>query len=297
MLNKEQLQFYYENGYVLVENAVSPEQLAKLEQITHRLIEASSTVTVSNEVYDLDEGHCADSPKLTRIKLPHKQDPYYWEVACNSRITEILRQILGDNVLLQTSKLNTKAPDGGAAVEWHQDWAFYPHTNDALLACGLFLDDVDEQNGPLQVIPGSHKGPVLDHNSGLGVFCGAIDPDDPEFHHNEAVTLTGKAGSMSIHHVRTIHGSAPNTSDKSRKVLFYECSAADAWPLMGASNYMQQLSQEERWQDLLDRIITGEPVLQPRMENVPVRLPMPPAKDASSIFKTQQSGGAKSAFG
>ncbi|MEM7463259.1 MAG: phytanoyl-CoA dioxygenase family protein [Pseudomonadota bacterium] len=297
MLTEEQIKFYNDNGYILVEDAVSPEELAKMHQITLDFIEKSRNVTESDDIFDLDKGHRADSPRLTRIKLPHKQDPYFWQVLTQSRITEILRQLLGDSVLLQTSKLNTKAPDGGAAVEWHQDWAFYPHTNDDMLACGVFLEDVTEENGPLQVIPGSHKGPVLDHNSNQGVFCGAADPDDPDFDIDKAVTLCGKAGSMTIHHVRTLHGSAPNRSDRARMILFYECNAGDAWPLMGAGNYLQRLPQGEQWADVMDRVVIGEPALQPRMEAVPVRLPLPPSPDIGSIFKVQESGGAKSAFG
>ena len=83
------------------------------------------------------------------------------------------------------------------AVEWHQDWAFYPHTNDSLLAFGLMLEDVNLENGPLQVIPGSHKGPVLSHHHN-GIFCGAINPEDPDFQREKIVTLTGKAGSMTV---------------------------------------------------------------------------------------------------
>ena len=297
MLSREQIEFYRENGYILVEDAVTPDQLAEMRRIKDAFIEKSRLVRESNDIFDLDEGHSAAAPKLTRIKLPHRQDPYFWEILRNSRITEVLRQLLGDNVLIQTSKLNTKAPGGGAAVEWHQDWAFYPHSNDDLLACGVLLDDVDEANGPLQVIPGSHRGPVLNHNSQLGVFCGAIDPADPDFHREKAVTLTGKAGSMTVHHVRTIHGSAPNRSDRPRSMLFYECCAADAWPLMGAGSYLQRLPQAEQWADVLGRVVIGEACLEPRMAAVPVRLPLPPASDASSIFKTQKSGGAKSAFG
>ncbi len=204
--------------------------------------------------------------------------------------------MIGDNVLLLTSKLNTKAPGGGAAVEWHQDWAFYPHTNDNLLACGLMLEDVDLANGPLQVIPGSHRGPVLSHHNKDGVFCGAVDPSDPSFDYSKAVTLTGKAGSMTVHHVRALHGSAPNRSDRDRLICFYECVAADAWPLAGAASYIHRLSQAEIFHDLKNRTIIGEPCLTPRVENVPVRLPLPPAPDSGSLFKTQKSGGAKSVY-
>ncbi|MSU89201.1 phytanoyl-CoA dioxygenase family protein [Rhodobacteraceae bacterium 2CG4] len=296
MLTTDQIEFYTTQGYLLVEDVLTPAELGKMQDIARDLIDRSRQVTTSDDVYDLDEGHSPEQPKLTRIKLPHKQHPYFWNVLKNSRITEVMRQLLGANVLLQTSKLNTKAPGGGAAVEWHQDWAFYPHTNDDMLAFGVMLEDVTPENGPLQVIPGSHRGPILSHNNADGIFCGAVDPDDPEFHLDRAVTITGRAGSMSVHHARTLHGSAPNVSDRARLMLFYECCAADAWPLMGGSAYLQRLPQAEQWQDLLDRVVIGEPVLQPRLEQVPVRLPMPPAPDVSSIFQLQKSAGAKSAF-
>lgn len=295
MLSPAQKSFYTDNGYLLVENAVTADQLARLQDMAHAWIEASRSVTESNELYDLDEGHSADTPRLTRVKLPHKQNAYVWELIRNSAMTEVLTDLLGPHTNLLTTKLNTKAPGGGRAVEWHQDWAFYPATNDSLLAFGLMLEDVDEENGPLMVIPGTHKGPVLSHMAG-GYFAGAIDPEDPLFEPDKAVALTGRAGDMTVHHVRALHGSAPNRSDRARLILFYECSASDAWPLLGASSYIHSLGQRAYWQDLLDRQITGEPQLEPRMADVPVRMPMPPAPDTSSIFRTQESAGARSAF-
>ncbi|SHI05858.1 phytanoyl-CoA dioxygenase family protein [Marivita hallyeonensis] len=296
MLSAEQKRFYNENGYLLVENAVTAEQLERLREITYRLIDASREVTESNEVYDLDAGHSAEAPRLTRIKLPHKRDPYFWDLIRDSKLTEVLTDLLGPHTNLLTSKLNTKAPGGGRAVEWHQDWAFYPATNDSLLAFGLMLEDVDEANGPLMVIPGTHKGPILSHMAN-GYFAGAIDPDDPLFERAKAVTLTGKAGDMTVHHARILHGSAPNMSDRNRLILFYECSASDAWPILGASSYIHSLGQRAYWDDVQERQITGEPQLQARMADVPVVMPLPPAPDTGSIFKTQESAGAKSAFG
>ena len=295
MLTDDQKDFYDLNGYLMVDNVVSADQLRQLQTVTDALIEASRAVSESNEVYDLDKGHSADTPRLTRIKLPHKRDPIYHEVLTRSGVTQVLTDLLGPDTTLITSKLNTKAPGGGAAVEWHQDWAFYPHTNDDLLAFGLLLEDVDVDNGPLMAIPGTHKGPILSHHMN-GVFCGAIDPDDPLFERGKAVTLTGKAGSMTVHHARTLHGSAPNVSDRARKILFFELAKADAWPILGANSYIHSLGQRLFWQDLQDRTITGQPCLIPRLENVPVVMPLPPAPDNTSIFKMQQSGGAKSAF-
>ena len=69
---------------------------------------------------------------------------------------------------------NMKSAGFGAAAEWHQEWAFYPHSNDDLLAVGVMLDDIDDINSSMQVIPGSHKDWIYcDHADGY--FNGAID--------------------------------------------------------------------------------------------------------------------------
>ena len=295
MLSDEQIAFYRENGYLIVEDAIEPGPLALMQQVARDFIEKSRAVSQSDDIFDLDEGHSADNPRLTRIKLPHTRHAVFDEVMRSDRLMSILHPILGRDIRLHTSKLNTKAPGGGAAVEWHQDWAFYPHTNDDLLAVGIMLEDVGMENGPLMVLPGSHKGPVLSHFSG-GVFCGAIDPGDPLFDMSKAVTLTGRAGSLSLHHVRLLHGSAPNRSERPRKLLFYECGAADAWPINGVAGGYTGLSQADLWQKMQDNIISGTQSSAARLEPVPVVMPVPPAPDSSSIFKVQSSGGAKSAF-
>ena len=91
MLTPDQISFYRTNGYVHVEDALTPEQLARMRAITDDFIERSRAITESDDVYDLDEGHSAEAPRLTRIKLPHHQHPYFWEVLVNSRITAILK--------------------------------------------------------------------------------------------------------------------------------------------------------------------------------------------------------------
>ena len=294
-LSKDEINFYNDQGYLLVEDVISENQHKEMLALVDGFFEKSKMIRENDNIFDLEDGHSSDNPRLKRIKQPHQHSQFFWDIIKESKIEEILRDLLGDNVSLKTSKLNTKAPGGGAAVEWHQDWAFYPHTNDSLLAFGLMLEDVNLENGPLQVIPGSHKGPVLSHHHN-GIFCGAIDPDDPDFQREKIVTLTGNAGSMTVHHARTLHGSAPNQSDRPRLILFYEIAKADAWPILGATSYYHALGQSKFWDDLQDRTIIGTPCVEPRVENVPVRMPLPPAKDASSIFQTQKSGGAKSAF-
>ena len=294
-LSKDEINFYNDQGYLLVEDVISENQHKEMLALVDSFFEKSKMIRENDNIFDLEDGHSSDNPRLKRIKQPHQHSQFFWDIIKESKIEEILRDLLGDNVSLKTSKLNTKAPGGGAAVEWHQDWAFYPHTNDNVLALGLMLNDVDIDNGPLMVIPKSHKGPVLSHFNN-GVFCGAIDPDDSDFDMSKAVTLTGKARSMTIHHARTLHGSSPNNSNRDRLVLFYECNSADAWPLVGAGAYMKSTNPVQLCNQLEKQMVCGKVSYQPRMDNVPVTIPLPPAPDYGSIFTSQKTGGAKSAF-
>ena len=293
-LSKDEINFYNDQGYLLVEDVISENQHKEMLALVDGFFEKSKMIRENDNIFDLEDGHSSDNPRLKRIKQPHQHSQFFWDIIKESKIEEILRDLLGDNVSLKTSKLNTKAPGGGAAVEWHQDWAFYPHTNDNVLALGLMLNDVDIDNGPLMVIPKSHKGPVLSHLNN-GVFCGAIDPDDSDFDMSKAVTLTGKARSMTIHHARTLHGSSPNNSNRDRLVLFYECNSADAWPLVGAGAYMKSTNPVQLCNQLEKQMVCGKVSYQPRMDNVPVTIPLPPAPDYGSIFTSQKTGGAKSA--
>lgn len=295
MLTLQQIEEYRQNGFLFIKNALTTQQLTRLQEVTESLIRESATVTNSNERFDLDDGHTASNPRLTRIKLPHTLDQIYWETIRSENILSLIKPLIGDNIRLHTSKLNTKASAGGTAVEWHQDWAFYPHTNDDLLAVGIMLEDVTEESGPLMAIPGSQKGPILDHSRD-GIFCGAIDPTDPMFDIEKAHSITGPAGSLSIHHVRTLHGSAPNHSKTARKILFYECIAADAWPISGGVSGYNGLSQQQLWEGMNSRIVCGEQPRTARVETVPVLMPLAPPPDPTSIFQVQKSGGAVSAF-
>ena len=294
-LSKDEINFYNDQGYLLVEDVISENQHKEMLTLVDGFFEKSKMIRENDNIFDLEDGHSSENPRLKRIKQPHQHSQFFWDIIRESKIEKILRDLLGDNVSLKTSKLNTKAPGGGAAVEWHQDWAFYPHTNDNVLALGLMLNDVDIDNGPLIVIPESHKGPVLSHFNN-GVFCGAIDPDDSDFDMSKAVTLTGKARSMTIHHARTLHGSSPNNSNRDRLVLFYECNSADAWPLVGAGAYMKSTNPVQLCNQLEKQMVCGKVSYQPRMDNVPVTIPLPPAPDYGSIFTSQKTGGAKSAF-
>ena len=146
---------------------------ARFVQVIAGLVAKAKGVTSHNDVYDLEPTHTPENPRVRRIKTPHKVDPLFWEVVRSPNMVAVLKALLGPNVRLHGSKLNVKAPKYGSPVEWHQDWAFYPHTNDDILAIGVMLDDMEIENGPLMVLPGTHRdGQGLGSPSGRAFLRG-----------------------------------------------------------------------------------------------------------------------------
>jgi phytanoyl-CoA hydroxylase len=283
MVPDEQVAAYRRVGLLVVEDVLDAAQLAEARRVVAEFIEGSRSVTAHTDVYDLEPGHTPEAPRVRRIKTPHKHHPLFWDIARSPRLVAILQRLLGPGVRLHGSKINLKSPQFGSPVEWHQDWAFYPHTNDDILAVGVMLDDCTVENGAMLVLPDTHRGPVYDHHSD-GYFCGAMDPEFCGLDFSKAVPAVGRAGSMSFHHVRAVHGSAQNTSDKPRALLLYEFAAADAWPLSGVPDLAAFDS----------RLVAGEPTITPRLADVPVRMPLPPAPRQGSIYENQST--AKSRY-
>ncbi len=277
MITAEQLQAYRDDGYIVIPSLFDGDVVARMRAAVARIVENARGLTDHDARYDLDPSHHPERPRVRRIKQPHQADAVFDEVMRAPQLLAILNQLLPNGVRMRTSKLNMKEGGGGAPVEWHQDWAFYPHTNDDVLAVGVMLDDVAPENGPLLVIPGSHKGPTYDHHDSAGYFCGAIDPENSGIDFERALPCLGPAGSVSIHHARLLHGSAENQSRQPRRLLLYEFTAGDAWPLLGISNLA----------DFDAMLLSGEPTITPRLAAAPVRMPLPPAPHQGSIYENQ----------
>ena len=280
-LNHAQLTFYQDNGFLVLGNRIPNVWLEKIRSEISRFEKEAALLEQSNDRLDLEDSHTKEAPRLRRIKLPHLISPDLNDLLHSDYILGPARDLIGPHIRLHTSKLNMKSAGYGAAVEWHQDYAFYPHSNDDILAIGVVIDDMQLENGPLMVYPGSHKGPVYNHHVD-GVFAGAMLPEENGLNPKDAVSLLGSAGSISIHHGRIVHGSALNTSDRARRILFFEMMAADAFPIMGSMTHWDGI------EDYNTRMLCGEPTLHPRLKDIPVRIPQPQPTVPISIYEIQK---------
>lgn len=283
MISDEDVQRYHRDGYLVVPDVLSAQDIEDLRRATDGFVEQSRQATAHTAVFDLEPGHSAADPRVRRIKSPHLQHDAYARMVRHPGIVAVLCRLWGPNVRFDTSKLNLKAAGFGSPVEWHQDWAFYPHTNDDLAAVGIMIDDFTPDNGSMLVIPGSHTGPVYDHNTN-GVFVGGIDPSTSGIDFSKAVMCTGRAGSITVHHARLLHGSSANISGRPRRFLLHQYRAGDAWPIV------HMPASWEAWTSLL---VAGEETLQPRMTAVPVRLPYPSAGRLETLYEMQLDLGTR----
>lgn len=293
MITNEQINYYKDKGYLVVENAIPQDKLKELQKVTDEYVANSKDVVVNDEVYDLADDHSSTNPNLRRLKNPHLLHDVYKNITEDACILDIVEKLVGKNIRRDHTKLNFKSARGGESIEWHQDWAFYPHTNDDIVEVGIFLDDCGEENGPLMAVPGSHKGPLDDHHH-QGVFIGAVDPAKSNYDLKTAEPFLAKAGSISLHHVRSLHGSKKNNSEKSRRVLFVGYTAADSWPLKGILDLgLKPTSSEGDFVKNIysvyeGNIVRGDPCLEARVENNPIKMPYPPPHSVGSIYENQK---------
>jgi phytanoyl-CoA hydroxylase len=276
MLNREQIEYYRENGFLAVESVYSPEEMAEARAVIQQLVERSREVTAHTDVYDLEPGHTPEAPRVRRIKNPCTVHPVFDRLARSERLLDIIGALIGPEIRFHNSKLNMKAAEYGSPVEWHQDFSFYPHTNDDVLAVGVALDDCLPENGCMLMVPGSHRWPVLDHHQ-EGCFVGAVDPEREGIDLSKAVPVPVHAGGISVHHCRTLHGSATNTSPMPRRLFLLELAAVDAWPMLGVPD----LAEFDR------KIMRGSPTSSYRVKEMDIRVPFPKHARQGSIYEIQ----------
>lgn len=231
ILTLEQRKDYFDNGYVKIDGILDSSWLDKLRTASSELVQKSRSVTESDDVFILEEGHCAEQPRLKRLVSPVSHHVAFWEFASVSIIPDMVADVVGPNVRFFHSKLNYKWAGGGQRFDWHQDIQAWPHTNYSPVTVGVLFEDVDVSQGPLTVIKGSHAGDLYDLYDDNDNFVIRIAEDKLKWVTEELKDyMVGPAGTVFLLNCRTIHGSDINQSKYSRPLLLNVYSAADAFP-------------------------------------------------------------------
>ena len=282
VLDADQIERFHRDGYLLLPDAISTDQLDGLaleferwkdESRTHR--EPYGTTQDGRPRFDIEPGHSADHPALRRIASPIELSDAYLDVMRSNVALDAVAQLLGPNIKFNHCKINSKLPGAATEVKFHQDFLFEPHTNDDMITVLFFIDEVTTENGPLEVVPGSHRGPLHDHWH-AGVFTGAVSPEIAALASPDAVPCHGPSGAACLMHGRVLHGSAPNLSSDPRTLFICTYSSEDSYPLQ--VNHVPSRFAGE--------LVRGEPTNRVRCTSYEMEFPEVPT--GASFFGQQE---------
>ncbi len=237
MLEQWQIDQYHEQGYLVVNAVLTDKEVADLQADFDAWVEESRSHdapwgdTIDGRArFDIEEDHTPEHPSLRRVTSPTEISEAFKRTALESKVAQMAGQLIGGHgARLHHSKINSKLPHTATQVKWHQDFPFTPHSNDDLVTCLLMISDVTPENGPLQVIPGSHKGTLFSHWNHER-FTGYVKPEIEQEYCQNPVSCYGPSGSVCFMHTRLLHASSPNETEFPRTLFISVFAAEDALP-------------------------------------------------------------------
>ncbi|MEX0643347.1 MAG: phytanoyl-CoA dioxygenase family protein [Pirellulales bacterium] len=245
-LSPDQIERYRTDGYLVIESLFDREALRSIDDALQSFVDRALAGENMSEVLELEPEPIDGKHVPRRIYKPYWQHDVFRRAATHPGLLDCIESLIGPDFNLHHSKLNMKPARVGSVVEWHQDMAYFPHTNDDLVTTLIYLDDATEENGCLQVLP-RHQHHYFDHSGPDGKFAGMITEDFSNHRFGRPVSLAAPAGSVIFMHCLTPHSSLPNRSDHPRRTLIYEYRAADSLPI-----YIGDMTTAaEREQDLI----------------------------------------------
>lgn len=229
---QEQKAYFEQNGFLIVPNVLSQQQLASIREMTDKLLNGDIKPEIPNPqngelpedfVLQMEPAVAKDEsvPRREKIRVAFHlchTHPYFRSHATRPEIASVVETLLGPGALLYTDQLFVKPPHHGSEVPFHQDHAYWTMMEPyGAISCWLALDDVTVENGCVRMIPGTHHALVPHRTFEEGPQAYGLHEEDVEA--DREVPIQIKAGDAMFHHSLTIHRSFPNHSDYGRRGL------------------------------------------------------------------------------
>jgi len=200
-LTEEQKEFYAENGYLLGLPAIyGPAEVERLNAEYQELLKLLRPGEDEKEIREW-----------------HESSRYLYDICVQPQILDYVEDLLGPNYYLWASNFFAKQPRHPSKVGWHQDAFYWPLSPHNSVTVWVAFTDSDEGNAAMQVIPRSHLGGLIQHKrSSQTDSVLTLELERGSFREDKAVPLILKAGQISLHDDRIVHGSPANASDRWR---------------------------------------------------------------------------------
>lgn len=219
MLTDEEIAFYREQGYLLIEGLFSRDEALTLRAEAHALIECLA----ERRNVEATWGSARAVAQARETQLLHCHDVQFYSAAftrllVDERLTGAAAGIIGSpNVQLHHNKLFIKPPEKGSPFPMHQDHPFFPHERHSMIAAIIHFDDAPVEKGCVRVVPGSHKLGPVEHEPDGGWHL----PFE-QYPIESAIPCAAKAGDVLFFSYLTIHGSGINVSNEARTTLLIQ---------------------------------------------------------------------------
>ena len=233
---------YNSDGYVFIPGFLSEEEVTIINKQLENFIKEKVSEMPSNYVFYEDKN---DPDSLKQLQDIHSYDPFFANILIGSKFEKIAKVLLEENVIGKNLEYFNKPPRIGKATPPHQDNYYFMLNPPQALTMWLALENVDEANGCVRYIKGSHLNGMRTHGrtKTLGFSQGIIDYNDEDF--AKEIAMRAKPGDLLIHHSMAIHRADANKSERSRKALgfiyFGESSREDK---EAKKAYQKRLSEE-----------------------------------------------------
>jgi phytanoyl-CoA hydroxylase len=188
-----------------------------------------------------------DPSTLKQIMNMEQEDSVFDKLLNDPRLIELTSALLNDEVAPQQVEAFIKAPLKGTPTPAHQDGYYFCLLPNEALTVWLPIGNIDASNGALCYIKGSHKGDIMPHNAS-GVLGFSQGLSDSDFGSGEKVVCAVEKGDCLIHHSRTIHYAAGNSSERPRRSLglIYFASRAHQNPTLREAYDTSRNSQQAK---------------------------------------------------
>ena len=223
-LTQAQIDAYQNNGYVVIEDFLSPEELEIWRMAVTTAVTARKGQKIPGKVTEEGEGDGINNDAEYHNKV-FDQLINLWQtnddvkkLMLDDRIGKMAATLAGvDGIRIWHDQALIKKPWANP-TSWHLDTPFWSFSDRKALSIWVALDDATLENGCLFFIPGSHTGTGFE-NPGIGKNMDAIFDYYPSFAQSKSVAAPMKAGSCSFHNGLTIHGAHANMTPGQRRAM------------------------------------------------------------------------------
>ena len=247
---KELRNNFVKNGYVFFPGFLNAEEMSTINEHLAKFIANRVPSMPVDQVYYENKD---DPSTLKQLQKLFDYDPFFHELTLGGRFEELASILLDDRVFGKNLQYFNKPPLIGKPTPAHQDGYYFMLEPNEAVTMWLALEPVDEENGCVRYVKGSHRYGMRDHGrtKTLGFSQGMTDFGCPNDLENEVFCPT-KAGDLLVHHSLTIHRADGNESNtRSRKALGFIYYAAKAKENVRdhegyARDLARELSQKEK---------------------------------------------------